>query len=68
MTRVLPRGNWMDDSGEAVPPGFPEALPHPAAPDPDDVAALRAAAAPLIDLMTARGLLAGSIPPRGSAR
>jgi hypothetical protein len=30
----------------------------PAAPDPDDVAALRAAARPLIDLLTARGLLA----------
>jgi hypothetical protein len=31
MTRVLPRGNWMDDSGRAVQPGFPEALPHPPA-------------------------------------
>jgi MerR HTH family regulatory protein len=30
----------------------------PAAPDPADVAALRAAARPLIDLLTARGLLA----------
>lgn len=25
-TRVLPRGNWMDDSGEAVQPGYPEFL------------------------------------------
>jgi hypothetical protein len=25
--RVLPRGNWMDDSGEVVLPGTPEALP-----------------------------------------
>jgi hypothetical protein len=40
----------------------------PAAPDPDDVAALRAAAAPLIDLLTERGLLAGSTRPRGSSR
>jgi DNA-binding transcriptional MerR regulator len=40
----------------------------PASPDPDDVEALRAAAAPLIDLLTARGLLAGSIRPRGSSR
>lgn len=40
----------------------------PAHPDPDDVAALRAAAAPLIDLLTARGLLAGSTRPRGSSR
>jgi MerR HTH family regulatory protein len=30
----------------------------PAAPDPDDLVALRAAARPLIDLLTARGLLA----------
>jgi hypothetical protein len=43
----------------------------PAAPDPDDLAALRAAAAPLIDLLTERGLLAGnagSTHPRGSSR
>jgi hypothetical protein len=25
--RVLPRGNWLDDSGEIVPPAVPEALP-----------------------------------------
>jgi DNA-binding transcriptional MerR regulator len=31
----------------------------PTAPDPDDLAALRAAAQPLLDLLTARGLLAG---------
>jgi len=31
----------------------------PAAPDPDDIVALRAAARPLLDLLTARGLLAG---------
>ncbi|MCO6453862.1 MAG: PSD1 domain-containing protein [Pirellulaceae bacterium] len=24
--RILPRGNWMDDSGEIVPPAFPSAL------------------------------------------
>jgi hypothetical protein len=27
--RVLPRGDWMDDSGEVVLPGTPEALPGP---------------------------------------
>jgi hypothetical protein len=37
----------------------------PAVPDPDDVAALRAAAAPLIDLLTARGLVADA--SRGSS-
>lgn len=26
MVRILPRGNWMDDSGEEVTPGFPEML------------------------------------------
>jgi hypothetical protein len=40
----------------------------PAVPDPDDVAALRAAAAPLIELLTARGLLAGTTRHRGSSR
>jgi len=29
MIRVLPRGNWMDDSGEVVQPGVPEFLPQP---------------------------------------
>lgn len=29
--RVLARGNWMDDSGALVEPGFPEALPGPKA-------------------------------------
>ena len=29
MIRVLPRGNWMDDSGEVVSPGVPAALPQP---------------------------------------
>jgi mono/diheme cytochrome c family protein len=27
--RVLPRGNWMDDSGEVVTPGVPAVLPQP---------------------------------------
>ena len=27
VTRVLPRGNWMDDSGEVVEPGVPHFLP-----------------------------------------
>ncbi|MFO0897254.1 MAG: PSD1 and planctomycete cytochrome C domain-containing protein [Pirellulales bacterium] len=27
--RVLPRGNWMDDSGDVVLPGVPAALPQP---------------------------------------
>jgi hypothetical protein len=31
MIRVLPRGNWMDDSGEEVQPGMPAFLPQPAA-------------------------------------
>ncbi|MBL8810836.1 MAG: PSD1 domain-containing protein [Planctomycetaceae bacterium] len=32
MVRVLPRGNWMDESGEVVTPAFPSALaPEPAA-------------------------------------
>jgi hypothetical protein len=26
--RILPRGNWMDDSGEIVSPGVPECLPQ----------------------------------------
>ena len=26
--RVLPRGNWMDDSGEVVEPGVPRFLPQ----------------------------------------
>ncbi len=26
MVRILPRGNWMDDSGEVVTPGFPASL------------------------------------------
>jgi mono/diheme cytochrome c family protein len=29
--RVLPRGNWMDDSGELVEPGVPAVLPQPEA-------------------------------------
>ncbi|HVK16781.1 MAG TPA: PSD1 and planctomycete cytochrome C domain-containing protein [Fimbriiglobus sp.] len=29
--RILPRGNWMDDSGEVVTPQFPDALPKPPA-------------------------------------
>ncbi len=28
MTRILPRGNWLDDSGEVVQPAVPEFLPH----------------------------------------
>ncbi len=28
-TRVLPRGNWQDESGELVAPGVPEFLPQP---------------------------------------
>ena len=28
--RVLPRGNWMDDTGEVVEPGVPAVLPQPA--------------------------------------
>jgi mono/diheme cytochrome c family protein len=31
MVRVLARGNWMDDSGEAVTPGVPAFLPQPPA-------------------------------------
>jgi hypothetical protein len=31
MIRVLPRGNWMDDSGAVVEPGFLDALPKPPA-------------------------------------
>ena len=27
VTRVLPRGDWQDESGEVTPPGFPEFLP-----------------------------------------
>ncbi len=29
LSRVRPRGNWQDESGELAPPGFPEFLPHP---------------------------------------
>jgi mono/diheme cytochrome c family protein len=31
--RVLPRGNWMDDTGEVVEPGVPAVLPQPAKKD-----------------------------------
>lgn len=27
--RLLPRGNWMDDSGDIMQPAFPAILPHP---------------------------------------
>lgn len=30
VTRVLPRGNWQDESGEVVEPGLPHFLPQPA--------------------------------------
>ncbi len=33
MVRILPRGNWMDDSGEEVTPGFPEVLSSDVASD-----------------------------------
>lgn len=50
-------------AAEAVLTGVPldggAVLLLPARPDPDDLAALRAAAAPLIDLLAARGLLHG---------
>jgi len=32
--RVLPRGNWLDDSGEVVQPGIPEFLAHATGYDP----------------------------------
>jgi len=28
MTRILPRGNWLDDTGEVVEPAVPQFLPH----------------------------------------
>src|SRR5262249_4231022 len=31
--RVLPRGNWQDESGAVVTPAVPHFLPHPADPD-----------------------------------
>ncbi len=31
--RVLPRGNWMDDTGDVVEPGVPAVLPQPAKKD-----------------------------------
>src|SRR5262249_11560690 len=31
--RVLPRGNWMNDSGEVVEPGVPSTLPQPSTED-----------------------------------
>ncbi|MFN0052641.1 MAG: DUF1553 domain-containing protein, partial [Planctomycetales bacterium] len=31
--RVLRRGDWQDETGELVPPGFPAALPRPELPD-----------------------------------
>ncbi|NND99254.1 MAG: DUF1553 domain-containing protein [Pirellulaceae bacterium] len=33
MTRILPRGNWLDDSGEVVQPAVPDFLPHTAITD-----------------------------------
>ncbi|MBX6311482.1 MAG: PSD1 domain-containing protein [Isosphaeraceae bacterium] len=32
-TRVLPRGNWQDESGEVVAPGVPQFLPQPPNPE-----------------------------------
>src|SRR4029077_19293968 len=32
VTRVLPRGNWLDESGEIVSPATPHFLPGPQAP------------------------------------
>ncbi len=32
-TRILPRGNWQDESGEVVAPGVPGFLPQPANPE-----------------------------------
>ncbi len=29
ISRVLPRGNWLDETGESAPPGFPDFLPKP---------------------------------------
>jgi hypothetical protein len=29
VSRVLPRGNWLDENGELAPPGFPGFLPKP---------------------------------------
>jgi len=33
VVRILPRGNWLDDSGEIVKPAFPSYLPQPIAID-----------------------------------
>jgi hypothetical protein len=33
MTRILPRGNWQDESGEVVQPGLPHFLPQPPNPE-----------------------------------
>jgi hypothetical protein len=33
VVRILPRGNWLDDSGEIVKPAFPSYLPQPEAVD-----------------------------------
>ena len=33
VVRILPRGNWLDESGEIVEPGVPAFLPQPANPD-----------------------------------
>jgi len=33
LTRVLPRGNWQDESGEVVAPGVPHFLPQPPNPE-----------------------------------
>lgn len=35
MTRILPRGDWLDDSGEAVLPAVPAFLPQSSMPKPD---------------------------------
>jgi mono/diheme cytochrome c family protein len=40
ITRVLPRGNWMDDSGEVVQPGVPHFLPQMASSQPANRLAL----------------------------
>jgi hypothetical protein len=63
---AVPAPNPGDDEPIGVLTGVPldggAVLLLPTRPGPDDLAALRAAAAPLIDLLTARGLLAGPTP------